>query len=227
MYSVSERKLYDWTEHSFNKTRFYIVSWFQYNSVPPEPAGSSLYLQEVATGPYPEPSGATPHPPAYLPNIHSGPIISSTSWSSKWSLSHQTPAHFPLISHACQMSRPSHSPSKSKSRYDWRPVKHFILVSSPLRAHDQIFVIFLTTAVFDVVGRPLWREFGCYLSRSLSPCLCPIFTRLCAIIRNMYNIYEACPESKFRLAVNKSIQRQHFKYSFIFTSLHAFSYLST
>jgi hypothetical protein len=32
------------------------------NSVAPEPAGSSPYLQEPTTGPYPEPTVSTPHP---------------------------------------------------------------------------------------------------------------------------------------------------------------------
>jgi hypothetical protein len=32
----------------------------------PEPEGSSLYSQEPATGPYPEPTESTPHPPANL-----------------------------------------------------------------------------------------------------------------------------------------------------------------
>jgi hypothetical protein len=31
------------------------------NSIVPEPAGSSPYLQQPATGPYPEPTGSTLH----------------------------------------------------------------------------------------------------------------------------------------------------------------------
>jgi hypothetical protein len=53
-------------------------------------------------------------PPANLLKIHSDPILSSTPWSSKWSLSfwisHQNPVRIPLLSHACHMSFPPHSP---------------------------------------------------------------------------------------------------------------------
>jgi hypothetical protein len=53
-------------------------------------------------------------PPADLPKIHSDPILTSTPWSFKLSLSfwpsHQNLLHVPLISHACHMSRPAHSP---------------------------------------------------------------------------------------------------------------------
>jgi hypothetical protein len=37
------------------------------NSVAPEPAGSSPYLQEPDTGPYPEPTGSNPHSPSQSP----------------------------------------------------------------------------------------------------------------------------------------------------------------
>jgi hypothetical protein len=53
-------------------------------------------------------------PQANAPKIHSDPILPSTPWSSKWSLSlcfsQQSPAHIPLPSHACHMPRPGHSP---------------------------------------------------------------------------------------------------------------------
>jgi hypothetical protein len=79
------------------------------NSVAPEPAGSSPYLQETAIGHYPEPSGFTPPLPVSLRSI----LIPSsfTLWSSKWSLSfglsHQNPVH--VLSHARHMSRPPDS----------------------------------------------------------------------------------------------------------------------
>jgi hypothetical protein len=80
----------------------------------PEPEGSSPYLQEPATSCYPEPTGSTPHPPANLSKIHSGPIIPSMPLSSEWSLyfglSHQNPVHFTLIFHACHVHCPPHSP---------------------------------------------------------------------------------------------------------------------
>jgi hypothetical protein len=47
----------------------------------PEPEGSSLYSQELATGPYPEPSEFTPPPSGNLPMIHSDPILWSTPQS--------------------------------------------------------------------------------------------------------------------------------------------------
>jgi hypothetical protein len=55
------------------------------NFVAPEPTGSSLYLQEPATGPYPEPVGSTSHPPSQSISHHSDPILASTPQSSEWS----------------------------------------------------------------------------------------------------------------------------------------------
>jgi hypothetical protein len=50
---------------------------------------------------------------ANIPNMHSDPILSSTPWSSKWSLhfwlSHQNLVQFTLFFHACHISRPPHS----------------------------------------------------------------------------------------------------------------------
>jgi hypothetical protein len=52
--------------------------------------------------------------PAYLPKIHPNPILPSTPRSSEWSLSfglsHQNPAQFSPLSHACHMPRPPHFP---------------------------------------------------------------------------------------------------------------------
>jgi hypothetical protein len=56
------------------------------------------------------------HPPPQdsLPKIHSDSILPPTPWSSERSLSlgpsHQPLVHFPLLSHACHMHRPPHSP---------------------------------------------------------------------------------------------------------------------
>jgi hypothetical protein len=52
--------------------------------------------------PYPKLIESTPHPAAYILNIHSTPILTSMPRSSKWSLyfrlSQQNPVHFPLFS---------------------------------------------------------------------------------------------------------------------------------
>jgi hypothetical protein len=40
-----------------------------------EPAGSSPHSQQPVAGPYPEPTGSTPHPPANLTKIHYDPIL--------------------------------------------------------------------------------------------------------------------------------------------------------
>jgi hypothetical protein len=84
------------------------------DSVAQEPEGSSPHSQQPATGPCTEPVESNPHPQVNLPKIHSDHIFPPTPWSSKWSLSfglsHQNLVHFSLLSHACHMSRPPHSP---------------------------------------------------------------------------------------------------------------------
>jgi hypothetical protein len=84
------------------------------NCVAPEREGSSPCSQEPATGPYPDQPNPSPPPQANLPMIHSDPNLSSMPWSSKRSLSfglsHQNLVHFSLLSHACHMPRPPHSP---------------------------------------------------------------------------------------------------------------------
>jgi hypothetical protein len=69
--------------------------------VAPESACSSPYSQEPATGPYPEPTGSTPHPATSLHNIDSDHSIPSTPRYSKWSLSfgltYRNPVYFPLL----------------------------------------------------------------------------------------------------------------------------------
>jgi hypothetical protein len=81
--------------------------------VAPEPGGSSPNSPEPATSPYPVQGESTP-PSLQLPKIHHNPILPSTPRSSKWSLSfwlsHQNPAHFSPLSHACHMPCPPHSP---------------------------------------------------------------------------------------------------------------------
>jgi hypothetical protein len=58
-----------------------------------KPECSSPHSQHSATGLYPESVESTP-PTANLPKIRSDPILPSTPWPSKWSLSlelsHQT-----------------------------------------------------------------------------------------------------------------------------------------
>jgi hypothetical protein len=71
-----------------------------YNSQPPVPILSQ--------------SNPIHTPQANLPKIHSDPIFLPTPWSSNWSLSfglsRQNLVHFSLLSHACHMPRPPHSP---------------------------------------------------------------------------------------------------------------------
>jgi hypothetical protein len=70
--------------------------------------------------------------PANLPKIHSDPILPSTPWSSKWSLyfwlSHQNPVHIPLLSHACYMPRPPHSPWFDLPNNIWGGVQNMKLL---------------------------------------------------------------------------------------------------
>jgi hypothetical protein len=78
---------------------------------------SSPHSQQPATGSYPEPHEYTPNPPPpqrRLPKIHFDLILPSTSLSSEWFLSfglcHLSLLHFSVLSHACHMPRPPHSP---------------------------------------------------------------------------------------------------------------------
>jgi hypothetical protein len=76
-------------------------------------------------------------PTAYLPKIHSDPILPSTPWSFKWSLSfwlsYQNPVHIPLLSHTCHMSRPPHSPWFDLPNNIWEGVQNmkFLIVQLP------------------------------------------------------------------------------------------------
>jgi hypothetical protein len=51
-----------------------------------EPEDSSPHLQALANSPYPELVESSPQPPAYLPKIHSDPILPPTPWSSECDL---------------------------------------------------------------------------------------------------------------------------------------------
>jgi hypothetical protein len=65
--------------------------------------------------------------PANLPKIHSVPILPSTPRSSELSLSlglsHQNLVHLSLLSHACHMLRPPHSPCFDLHNDIWGWVK--------------------------------------------------------------------------------------------------------
>jgi hypothetical protein len=79
-------------------------------------------------------------PPANLSKIHSDPILPSTTWSFKWSLSlwlsHQNPVQFPLLSHACQMSRPPHSFYLPNNIWGWvKNMKLLILQLPPFSCY--------------------------------------------------------------------------------------------
>jgi hypothetical protein len=70
-----------------------------------------------ATYTHPEPFESTRQPIS----LHSDPILPSTPRSSVWSLSfglsHQNLVQLSLLSHACHMSRPPHSPWFDLSNY--------------------------------------------------------------------------------------------------------------
>jgi len=51
-----------------------------------ESEGSSPFLQDPSTGPYPKPGASNPHYPPYFPKIHSNIILPSEPKSSEWSL---------------------------------------------------------------------------------------------------------------------------------------------
>jgi hypothetical protein len=57
---------------------------YSYNSVAPEPEGSSPHSQQPANGPYPQLDESTPRPRVNLPKVYIDPILPSTTWSFKW-----------------------------------------------------------------------------------------------------------------------------------------------
>jgi hypothetical protein len=97
-------------EHQ-NSSNYSCTDFKQYIScsAEPEPEGLSLYLQEPATGPYPELTGSAPHPPASLPKILSDPILPSgfptkTLYTFLYSPTCATrPAHLILLALICLM----------------------------------------------------------------------------------------------------------------------------
>jgi hypothetical protein len=143
------------------------------NSVAQEPEGSSPHTQQLATGPYPDPVESSPHPPANLPKIHSDPILPSTPWSSKWSLSfrlsHQNLLHFSLISLACHMPCPPHPPwlDPPNDIWEWVQTMKFLIVQLyPFSSHHPSFVkifplvpcsqtpVYVLLLVWDQVSHP-------------------------------------------------------------------------
>jgi hypothetical protein len=83
--------------------------------------------------------------PANLPKIHSDPILSPTPWSSEWSLSfglsHQNLVHLSLLSHACHMPRPPHSPWLDLSNDIWGWVQIMKLLIIPKSTNYEAFII--------------------------------------------------------------------------------------
>jgi len=79
-----------------------------------EPEGSLPYLQQPATGPYPEPDTPAHIFPPYFSDIYSNSILPSTIMSSAWSLSFrstdQNIIRISHLSHACYLVCPSHPP---------------------------------------------------------------------------------------------------------------------
>jgi hypothetical protein len=86
------------------------------------------------------------HPPqANLPKIHSDAIFSPTPWSSKWSLyfglSHQNLVHYSLLSHACHMPCPPHSPwlDLPNDIWGWAQIMKLLTVQlPPFSRHPEI-----------------------------------------------------------------------------------------
>jgi hypothetical protein len=113
-------------------------------SVAPEPAGSWPYLQQPATGPYPQPVDPLYTPPANLPKINSDFILPSTPWPSKWFLSlwlpHRNLAHFPVLYHACHMPRTPHSPSFDLPNNIWGWVRNMKLLIVQLPPFSCYFI---------------------------------------------------------------------------------------
>jgi hypothetical protein len=76
-------------------------------------------------------------PQANFPKNHSDPILPPTPWSSKWSLSfglsHQNLVPFSLLSHACYMPRPPHSPwpDLPNDIWGWVQIMKFLTVQLP------------------------------------------------------------------------------------------------
>jgi hypothetical protein len=114
-------------------------------------------------------------PQANLPKIQSDPIFPPTPWSSQWSpsfgLSHQNLAHFSLLSHACHMSRPPHSPWLDLPNDIWgwvQIIKLLIVQLHPFSYFPKMKVLLL-----------LNNQSVCLSVRpSVRPCMCvfPLIT---------------------------------------------------
>jgi hypothetical protein len=80
-------------------------------------------------------------PPANLPKIHSDSILPSTSWPPEWSLSfglsHQNLVHFPVLSQACHMSCPPHSPWLDLPNYIWGWIRNMKLLNVTVRLFSR------------------------------------------------------------------------------------------
>jgi hypothetical protein len=106
------------------------------NSVAPEPEGSSPWLQEPATGPYPKPTESTlpPPKPVSLTKIHFDPILSPMPYSSR-ALS-QNRVHFSVLSHACHMPVDLNSPWLDLSNDIWGRVRIMKLLT--VQIHSSV-----------------------------------------------------------------------------------------
>jgi hypothetical protein len=83
---------------------------------------------------------------AILPKIHSDTIIPSTPSSSKWSLSfrfsHLNSVHFPLLSYACHVPCPPHSPWLYLPNNNWGWVQNMKLLTVQLPPFSSYFNLF-------------------------------------------------------------------------------------
>jgi hypothetical protein len=99
-----------------------------------------------------------PPPPANLPKIHSDPIFQPTPWSSHLSfsfgLSHQNIVHFSLLSHACHMSRPPHSPwlDLPNDIWGWVQIMKLLTVSQPWQWFCFWFLAFPLNNCQDIIS---------------------------------------------------------------------------
>jgi hypothetical protein len=125
---------------------FVCLVWLWYSlNLAPEPEGSPPYLQQPATDPYPEPIESTLHPPKLIslrliliPSSHLRLGLPSGVFPSGFP--HHNPLHFTVLSHACHMSRPPHSPWFDLTNDIWVWVQNMKLLVVQLPTFSCYFI---------------------------------------------------------------------------------------